>query len=142
MGRRAKFRRSTAAAEGYLSRIMGASAAVARRNRRREKLAAPTAEYRDSEGNVLVLRGSLTPGSRVQYAEALAGGLDRDDASQRAAELLFERLAISWTITGLEITKQKELLGRYRMASPEERRFVREAIRSHVADHFPELNAP
>ena len=122
--------------------MVGASTAVGRRNRRREKLAAPTAVYRDDEGNVLVLRGSLTPGSRVHYAEALDGGLDREDALQRAAELLFERLAISWTIAGLEITKQKELLGRYRMASSEERRFVRQAIRSHVADHFPELRAP
>lgn len=115
---------------------------MARRNRRREKLAAPSSEYRDDEGNVLVLRGSLTPGSRVQYGEALAGGIDREDAWQRAAELLFERLAVSWTIAGLEITEQKELLGRYRMASTEERRFVRQAIRAHVSDHFPELKAP
>jgi hypothetical protein len=90
----------------------------------------------------LALRGSLTPGSRLQYSEALAGGLDRDDASQRATELLFERLAISWTIAGLEITKQKELLGRYRMASAGERQFVREAIRAHVTERFPELESP
>ena len=86
-------------------------------------------EYRDADGNVLVLRGSLTPGSRRQYAETLAGGLDREDAWQRATELLFERLAVSWTISGLEITRQKELLGRYRMASADERRFVRDALR-------------
>jgi len=29
--------------------------------RKREKLAAPTSEYRDTDGNVLTLRGSLTP---------------------------------------------------------------------------------
>lgn len=115
---------------------------MGRRNRRRERLTAPNAEYRDEEGNVLVLRGSLTPGSRQEYARALAGGLDRDDAEQRATELLFERLAISWTIAGLEITKQKALLGRYRMASPDERQFVREAMRAHVTEHFPELEAP
>lgn len=110
--------------------------------RNRQRLAAPNAEYRDADGNVLVLRGSLTPGSRVQYADALAGGLDRDDAWQRATELLFERLAVSWRIAGLRITKQKELLGRYRMASSEERQFVREAIRAHVTEHFPELEPP
>lgn len=115
---------------------------MGRRNRRGERLAAPSAEYCDAEGNSLVLRGSLTPGSRLQYAEALAGGLDRDDAWQRATELLFERLAISWTIAGLEISKQKELLGRYRMASVEERQFVREAIRAHVTERFPELESP
>ena len=115
---------------------------MGRRQRQREKLAAPTAEYRDAEHNVLTLRGSLTPKSRIQYAEVLAGGRDREDAWQRATELLFERLAVSWTIAGLEITSQKELLGRYRVASPGERRFVRDSIRAHVAEHFPELQAP
>ena len=115
---------------------------MGRRNRQREKLAAPTTEYRDAEGNVLKLRGSLTPASRRQYSEALSGGLEREDAWQRATELLFERLAVSWTIAGLEITKQKELLGRYRMASAHEREFVRDTMRGHVAEHFPELEAP
>ena len=117
--------------------------AVAKRDRKqREKLAAPTSEYRDAGGNVLTLRGSLTPGSRRQYADVLAGGLEREDAWQRATELLFERLAVSWTISGLEITRQKELLGRYRMATNDERRFVRDTLREHVAEHFPELQAP
>ena len=110
--------------------------------RAREQLSAPSAEYRDAEGNVLTLRGSLTPGSRRQYAEILSGGLEREDAWQRATEMLFERLAVSWTIAGLEITSQKELVGRYRMASPDERRFVRDSIRAHVTEHFPELEAP
>jgi hypothetical protein len=112
------------------------------RRRRQQKLVAPSAEYRDDEGNVLVLRGSLTPGARREYAGVLGGGLQREDAWQRATELLFERLAVSWTVAGLEITRQKELLGRYRMASPAERRFVRDAIRMHVTEHFPELETP
>ena len=109
---------------------------------KREKLAAPTSEYRDADGNVLILRGSLTPGSRKQYADMLAGGLNQEDAWQRATELLFERLTVSWTIAGLELTKQKELLGRYRLASAAEREFVRGALREHTAEHFPELQAP
>jgi hypothetical protein len=40
------------------------------------------------------------------------------------------------------MTRQKELLGRYRMASEAERRFVRDALREHVTEHFPELQAP
>jgi hypothetical protein len=115
---------------------------VAKRKRQREKLTAPTAEYPDAEGNVLTLRGSLTPGARREYADVLAGGLEREDAWQRATELLFERLAVSWTISGLEITRQKELLGRYRMATNDERRFVRDTLREHVTEHFPELQAP
>jgi len=112
------------------------------RKRQREKVAAPTSEYRDAEGSVLTLRGSLTPGARREYADILAGGLNQEDAWQRATEVLFERLAVSWTISGLAITRQKELLGRYRMATAEERSFVRDALREHAAEHFPELQAP
>jgi hypothetical protein len=118
---------------------------VGRRGRQRAKQvapSAPSAEYRDGEGSVLVLRGSLTPGARREYARVIGGGLDRDDAWQRATELLFERLAVSWTIAGLQIGRQKELLGRYRMASGDERQFVRDALRAHVREHFPELEAP
>ena len=110
--------------------------------KQRKKLTAPTSEYRDAEGNVLVLRGSLTLGARQEYADILSGGLYREDAWQRATELLFERLAVAWTISGLEITRQKELLGRYRMATADERQFVREALREHVPANFPEMQAP
>jgi hypothetical protein len=115
---------------------------VGRRTRRREKLSAPTSDYRDGAGSVLVLRGSLTPKARSEYHAVLSGGRDREDAWQRATELLFERLAVSWTISGLAIDRQKELLGRYRMATVQERGFVRDALREHVAEHFPELEAP
>jgi hypothetical protein len=121
---------------------------VGRRSRQRQKLAqsslpeAPTSDYRDAEGNVLTLRGSLTPKTRQQYAGTLQGGFNREDAWQRAAEFLFERLAVSWTIAGLELTGQRELLGRYRAASGDERRFVRESLRDHLQEHFPELEAP
>jgi hypothetical protein len=110
--------------------------------RRREKVKAPTADYRDGDGNTLTLRGSLTPGARREYAAVLQRGLNREDAWQRATELLFERLAVSWTIAGVEVKRQNELLGRYRMGSEAERRFVRDSLREHVAEHFPELQAP
>jgi hypothetical protein len=115
---------------------------VGRRHRQREKLTAPASEYRDADGNVLTLRGSLTPAARREYRAVLQGGLEREDAWQRATELLFERLAVSWTIAGLQTTRQKELLGRYRMASGAERQFVLDSLREHVAAHFPELQAP
>jgi hypothetical protein len=112
------------------------------RKQKPPKLTVPPSEYRDAEGNVLTLRGSLTAGARREYADILAGGLNREDAWQRATELLFERLAVGWTISGLEITRQKELIGRYRLASNDERRFVRDSLREHAAEHFPELQAP
>jgi hypothetical protein len=120
---------------------------MGKRSRQRARAQAPmpdvpTSSYPDAEGNVLVLRGSLTPAARAEYARTVSGGLAQEDAWQRGVELLFERLAVSWTVAGLEITRQKELLGRYRMASSDERRFVREALRAHLAEHFPEMEAP
>ncbi len=102
----------------------------------------PPSVYSDPEAGELELRAVLTPKARAEYARTLSGGPNQEDAWQRAIELLFERLAVAWTIAGLRIEKQKELLGRYRMASAAERRFVRESLRAHVNEHFPELEAP
>jgi hypothetical protein len=115
---------------------------MGRRRRAKTKLAAPVSEYRDADDNLLALRGSLTPGTRRQYAEVLGGGLHREDARHRAIELLFEHLAVSWTISGLATERQKELLERYRMATPAEREFVLQSLRTHLAENFPELEAP
>ena len=119
---------------------------MGRRSRRRghEELAAPESEYRDAGGDVLVLRGAMSLGTRREYADALAGSpLSREDAWQRAVEFLFERLAVRWVIAGAEpIERPRELLGRYRLASQDERRFVRDSLRAHVAEHFPELERP
>jgi len=116
--------------------------AVGRRNRQRTKLVAEVSEYRDAEGSVLALRGALTPATRREYTTVLDGGLHREDARQRALELLFERLAVSWTIAGVVTGRQKELLARYRMASAAERDFVRDSLRAHVTENFPELEVP
>lgn len=122
---------------------------MGRRARRRDdgalaagRLQAPTQTYRDGEGNELELRGALTLNARVQYADVLSGGTHQDDAWQRAAEWLFERLAVSWTIHGLGLAKQRELLARYRMASVDERQFVRDSLRAHLQEHFPDMQAP
>lgn len=126
-------------------------ARVGKRSRRRATeegrelaLAAPEAEYRDDEGNLLVLRGVLTAATRRQYAQVLAGSpLSREDAWQRATEFLFERLAARWELAGAEpLVAQRELLGRYRLASADERRWVRDILRRHLAEHFPDLEAP
>lgn len=118
---------------------------MGRRNRQRTKLAGggrDPIQYSDAEGNVLALRGSLTPATRREYADTLGGGLNREDARHRAIELLFERLAASWTISGLEMTRQKELIGRYRMANAAEREFVLASLRAHLAEHFPDIDSP
>jgi hypothetical protein len=118
-----------------------------RRQERAEKLAAPDSDYTDAEGNVLTLRGALTAGARREYAQALAGAPGRaaatqEDAWQRSGELLFERLAVRWVIAGAPIERQRELLARFRVASGEERAFVRGALREHCAEWFPDVEAP
>lgn len=116
---------------------------MGRRNRKRERLAAPTTDYRDSDGNVLTLRGMLTPATRQQYAAVRAGSpLSAEDAWQRSVEFLFERLAVAWVLAGVPITKQRELLARYRFASQAERRWIRDVLRDHLAEWFPDLDAP
>ena len=111
------------------------------------RLKAPDSEYHDAEGNLLTLRGSLTPATRLRYAETLAGAdasaaATREDAWQRAVELLFEHLAVRWEIAGAPIERQRELLARLRVASPQERAWVREVLREHCAEHFPDVQAP
>jgi hypothetical protein len=109
----------------------------------RDKLKAPTGDYTDEQDNVLTLRGSLTPATRAQYASTFAGNpLSREDAWQRAVEFLFERLAIRWTIAGAPLEGQHELLARYRVATPDERAWIRDAIRAHCAENFPDVKAP
>lgn len=128
---------------------------MAKRGRRRqspkqsrpEKLLAPSSHYEDAAGSVLTLRGSLTPGARREYERTLSGAAGRpsdtrEDAWQRALELLFERLAVRWTIAGAPIERQRELLARFRVASAQERAFVRDALRRHCAEHFPDVHAP
>jgi hypothetical protein len=92
---------------------------------------------------VLTLRGTMTAKTRQEYAATLAGNpLSQEDAWHRAVEFLFERLAVRWEIAGVPTEGQKALLMRFRVATQAERQFVRDAVREHVAEHFPEIAAP
>jgi hypothetical protein len=113
---------------------------MAKRKPRRPKAPVETCDYADAEGNVLTLRQELSRGTIRKLGEGPASAAASiDDAWQRREEALFERLAVRWVIAGLAIDEQKMLLGRYRMASADERRWVRETIASHVARFIPEL---
>jgi hypothetical protein len=120
---------------------------MAKHRRARDKPSVPLSEYTDAEGNVLKLRGTFTPAARREYAETLAGGggrpaASREDAWHRAQELLFERLAVRWIIADAPIDRPRELLGRLRVATTAERAWVREVLRKHCEEHFPDVKAP
>lgn len=100
----------------------------------------PTSEYRDSDGNVLVLRRELSRGTIRKIGEPpKSAAASIDDAWARREEALFERLAVSWEIAGLPLDDQAMLLARYRMASPGERLWVRETIARHLEEFIPVL---
>ena len=87
---------------------------------------------------MLTLRDALSDGTLRQLEQLDARpAASAEDRWQRRAELLFERLAVSWEIAGLPLDSQKELLGRYRMASADERRWVRETLAEHLRMHHP-----
>jgi hypothetical protein len=117
---------------------------MGRRSRRRadQGTRAPvaTTDYRDAEGNVLTLRDELSAGTLRALNDLDAKpAASAEDRWQRRLELLFERLAVRWTIADLPIDNQKELLGRYRLASSDERQQVRAAIAEHLAKHHPDV---
>jgi hypothetical protein len=47
---------------------------------------------------------------------------------------------VSWTIADLPLTRQKDLLARYRLADEETQRWVRETIDEHMRRKLPELD--
>ena len=99
-----------------------------------------TTGYPDADGNILTLRDSVSAGTiralRDLDAKPAASAEDR---WQRREEALFERFAVRWEIAGLPLEGQKELLGRYRMADADTRRWVRATLDAHVREKHPEL---
>jgi hypothetical protein len=116
---------------------------MGKRSRRRgREPSAPvtTSDYTDPEGNVLTLRDELSSGTvnKIKQLDSTPAS-SSEDRWQRRGELLFERLATSWTIAGLPLDSQKELLGRYRMATSDERKWIRDTVERHLQEHQPEL---
>jgi hypothetical protein len=111
---------------------------------RPERLKAPSVPYDGGPNGLAVdLRAGLPLPARARYHEELHDlRRSTDDSWQRALEFLWEQLGTRWAVHDAEITARKELLGRYRLASQEERKFVREALRLHLAEYFPEMERP
>lgn len=112
----------------------------ARRGEQAPAAPATTTDHRDDEGGVLTLRDDLSAGTLRELADLDAKpAASAEDRSQRRVEFLFERLAVRWEIAGLPLEGQRELLGRYRMASSGERRRVRTILAEHLSERHPEI---
>jgi hypothetical protein len=108
--------------------------------RRREREQVETVDYTDPEGNVLTLRQSLSPRTIKKIGEPpKRDAASAEDVWARRQEMLFERLVVNWEIAGLPLDDQKMLIGRYRMADSDTKRWVRETINTHLERHIPEL---
>jgi len=113
---------------------------MAKRKPRRRREPPPPAAYERDDGSVLTLRLSLSLGTIAKLGERLgSAAASAEDDWRRRAEMLFERLAVSWEIEGLPLSDQRMLLGRYRMADAETQRWVRQTIAEHLERHIPEL---
>jgi hypothetical protein len=94
---------------------------------------APTVDYADPDGNILTLRATVSAGTAAKLREAAGGaGASGEDLWRRRTELLFERYAVRWVISGLPLDKQNELLARYRMADQATQQWVRETLDRHI----------
>ena len=112
---------------------------MGRRQRRRQAgtpTTASTTDYTDAEGNILSVRDSVSAGTRAKLQELeRSAAASVEDTWQRQGELLFERLVAGWTIAGLPLEGQRDLLGRYRLADGKTRRWVRETLERHAREH-------
>ena len=98
-----------------------------------------TTDYADADGNVLTLRDKLSAGTLRKLSSLDSRpAASSDDRLQRREELLFEHLAVRWTIAGLPLDSQRELLGRYRIADSDTRAWVRRTIDAHLGEKQPE----
>ena len=112
-----------------------------KRRKRGEREPVETVDYRDTDGNVLTLRQSLSDRTiRKINKPHKKDAASADDVWARRNEMLFEHLAVSWEVAGLPLDDQKMLIGRYRMATADEQRWVRETITAHVTRYIPELD--
>lgn len=108
----------------------------------------PPVAYPRPDGTMtLELRCSMTPRTRQVYAETIGGeigqaAMTREDTWHRAVEFLFERLVVGWTVNDVPTTGQKALIARFRVANAAERSWIRDVLREHLAEWFPEMQAP
>ncbi len=87
----------------------------------------------------LTLRDELSAGTLRKLADLDARpAANAEDRWQRRVEFLFERMVVRWEIAGLPLEGQRELLGRFRLASAEERAAVAGVLEEHLRERHPD----
>ena len=122
---------------------------MGRRSRRRGsvgRIAASESTYSSPECGELALRGSMSLKTRHEYKRESDPSRARaaataEDVWARKIEFLFERLVTRWTVEGVD-WDGKDALARFRVATTAESQWIRTVLREHLAEHFPELEAP
>ena len=86
----------------------------------------------------MTLRDELSAGTLRKLADLDARpAANAEDRWQRRVEFLFERMVVRWEIAGLPLEGQRELLGRFRLASAEERAAVTSVLEEHLRERHP-----
>jgi hypothetical protein len=119
---------------------------VGRRARKRSRDAAEppaaggsTTDRPLGDDGSLTLRDELSAGTLRKLADLDARpAANAEDRWQRRVEFLFERLVVRWEIAGLPLEGQRELLGRFRLASAEERAAVTGVLEEHLRERHPD----
>ena len=121
---------------------------MGKRGRQREKLSAPTSDvHRRRRQRARRCAASLTPATRREYAALLAGGTGRADArghrGSAAVEFLFERLAVRWAIARRrDVASRRSCSCASASRRADERAWIRDVLREHLAEWFPDVEAP
>ena len=139
-----------ALAAAHVSRVGSACArprhATVRAMAKKDRLKAPETDTATSTATRSSLRGvAHARHARCSTRRSRAGNiLSREDAWQRAVEFLFERLVVRWEIARRAADHQAE--GAARALPLRLRRrsgsSIRETLRKHLAEWFPEMEAP
>lgn len=118
---------------------------MGRRARKRSRDAAEpqaatgsTTDHPVGDDGSVTLRDELSAGTLRKLADLDARpAANAEDRWQRRVEFLFERMVVRWEIAGLPLEGQQELLGRFRLASAEERAAVARVLEEHLRGRHP-----
>ena len=118
--------------------------AMAKKGRRREASARRRASTATSTARVLVLRGALTPATRAQYAEVAAATSSpaRTRGSARSSSCSSGSPCAGRSRAPSRSRARRSCSRASASPRPRSARWIRDMLRAHLAEHFPDMEAP